>query len=74
MINVENNNEIAATKVYLRNTTAAAVNVTIDTADGHFTEIIGLSNPFSIDANATKIVYLTARKDASGVVRKAVEG
>jgi hypothetical protein len=74
VINVENNNEIAATKVYLRNTTAAAVNVAIDTADGHFTEVIGLSNPFSIAANATKIVYLTARKDGSGTVRKAVEG
>ncbi|VUX47843.1 hypothetical protein DF3PA_80003 [Candidatus Defluviicoccus seviourii] len=74
VINVQNNNEIAATKVYLRNTTAAAVNVTIDTSDGHFTEIVGLSNPFSIDANATKIVYLTARKDGSGSVRKAVEG
>lgn len=74
VVNVQNNNEIASTKVYLRNTTGAAINVAIDTSDGHFTEIIGLSNPFSIDANATKIVYLTARKDAAGVVRKAVEG
>jgi hypothetical protein len=48
--------------------------VAVDTGDGHFTEIIGLSNPFSIDANSTKIVYLTARKDASGAMRKAVEG
>ncbi|VUX45927.1 hypothetical protein DF3PA_170028 [Candidatus Defluviicoccus seviourii] len=74
VINVDNNNEIASTKVYLRNTTNAAISVTIDTGDGHFTEIIGLTNPFSIDASATKIVYLTARKDASGTVRKAVEG
>lgn len=73
-INVQNNNEIASTKVYLRNTTSSAINVTIDTGTGHFTEIIGVSNPFSIEANATKIVYLTARKDASGTTRKAVEG
>jgi hypothetical protein len=74
VINVQNNNEIASTKVYLRNTTNSAISVAIDTGDGHFTEIIGLSNPFSIDANSTKIVYLTARKDASGAMRKAVEG
>ncbi|MFZ1416022.1 MAG: hypothetical protein WAS73_15810 [Defluviicoccus sp.] len=73
-INVQNNNEIASTKVYLRNMTSSAISVTIDTGDGHFTEVIGVSNPFSIDANATKIVYLTARKNASGTTQKAVEG
>lgn len=69
-----NNNEIASTKLYLRNTTSSSVNVTIDTSSGHFTEIIGVTNPFTITANTVKIVYLTARKDASGTTRKAVEG
>lgn len=74
LITVANNNEYASTKVYLRNTTGSSINVTIDTSAGHFTEVIGLSNPFAIAGNATKIVYLTARKDGSGNLKKAVEG
>lgn len=73
-ITVQNNGEIAATKVYLRNTTASPIEVEIDMGDNNFTETIGISNPFSIEGNTTKIVYLTARKDASGVTHKAVEG
>lgn len=74
LITVANNNEYASTKVYLRNTTGSAINVTVDTSAGHFTEVIGLSNPFAIAGNATKIVYLTARRDGSGNLKKAVEG
>lgn len=73
-INVENNSEIASSKVYLVNSTASTITVTVDTADGQFDEVLGLSNPFTIDANTTKIVYMTARKDGSGVLTRALEG
>lgn len=73
-IKVENNSEIASSKVYLVNSTASTITVTVDTADGQFDEVLGLSNPFTIDANTTKIVYMTARKDSSGVLTRALEG
>jgi len=74
LIAVANNGEIATSKVYLKNTTGSAVNVTIDQTTGHFTEVIGLTNPFSVPANSTKIVFLTCRKDSSGNVARAIEG
>lgn len=73
-INVENNSEIASSKVYLVNSTASTITVTVDTADGQFDEVLGLSNSFTIGANTTKIVYMTARKDSSGVLTRALEG
>lgn len=73
-LSVANNGEIATSKVYLKNTTGSAVNVTIDQTTGHFTEVIGLTNPVSVPANSTKIVFLTCRKDSSGNVARAIEG
>lgn len=73
-IKVANNNEMAATKVYLKNNTTAPIQIAIDVSSGQFNEVINITNPFSIAANGTQIVYLVARKNNSGVLTRTVEG
>lgn len=73
-INVANNNELSALKVYLKNNTVSALQVAVDVSSGQFNEVINLTNPFSIAANSTRVVYLVARKNNSGVLTRSVEG
>lgn len=73
-IKVANANELSAIKVYLKNNTAAAIQVSFDTASGQFDEVINIANPYTLAANTTRIVYCTARRNNANVLRKAVEG
>lgn len=73
-IKVANANELSAMKVYLKNNTAAAIQVSFDTASGQFDEVINIANPYTLAANTTRIVYCTARRNNANVLRKAVEG